>query len=176
MISTWPTCKYGKVIGEIRSLHTLRGQSRSLMSLSSSCLCTYYMHHPKQHVTLPVAVNTAASVLLCHITTRSDITSPFSVHLFNSRTTVMPPLRYLLQMKRIIAHNRTPTVQWLGSGLDDREIVIRLQTGKENFLFSIAFGAIKPIQCLQWTIAHRVRRPGRESNHSPTASVDVNNR
>lgn len=133
------------------------------------------MHHPKQHVTLPLAGNAAASVLLCHIIIRGEIRSSFSV-LLNCRTRIMPPVRYLLQMKHIITYNRTPAVRWLDYGLDDREIVVRLPAGKENFLFSIAFGAIKPIQYLQGTIAHRIRRPRRESNHSPKASVEVNNR
>ena len=45
----------------------------------------------------------------------------------------MPPVHYLLQMKHIITHNRTPAVRWLGYGLDDREIVVRLPTGEREF-------------------------------------------
>jgi hypothetical protein len=90
------------------------------------------LHHPKQHVTLLGAGNAAASVLLCHILTRGEITSPFSV-LLNRRTRVMPPVQDLLQMKHIITHNRTPAVGWLGYGLDDREIVVRLPRGEREF-------------------------------------------
>jgi len=90
------------------------------------------MHQPTQYATLLEADNTAVSVLFCHrhVLMPCEISSPFSV-LLNRRTRVMPPVRYLLQMKHIIYVYIMAFL--LGYGLDDREIVVRLPTGEREF-------------------------------------------
>jgi hypothetical protein len=58
-------------------------------------------------------------------------------------------------------------------GLDDREVGVRVQGRAKNFLFSTSCGpALRPNQPpIQWILG--VKRPGREADHSPTASAEL---
>jgi hypothetical protein len=63
-------------------------------------------------------------------------------------------------------------------GLDDRGTRIRFLAGAGNFLFTTAFRTAlgptqPPIQWIRETLSLRVKRPGRETDHSPPSSAEV---
>jgi hypothetical protein len=66
----------------------------------------------------------------------------------------------------------------LGYGLDDRMVGVPFTTGAENSLFDTltrpALGlAQPPIQWAPGALSLGVTRPGREADHSPPSSADV---
>jgi hypothetical protein len=68
--------------------------------------------------------------------------------------------------------------QMLGYGLDDRGSRVRFPAGLGIFLFTTASGTARgPTQpSIQWVpgaLSLRVKRPGREANHSPSSSAEV---
>jgi hypothetical protein len=63
-------------------------------------------------------------------------------------------------------------------GLDDRGSRVRFPTGAGIFLFTsasrTALGPTQlPIQWVIWALSLRVKRPGRETDHSPLSSTEV---
>jgi hypothetical protein len=68
----------------------------------------------------------------------------------------------------------------LGYGLDDRGSRVRFPTGAANILFITAsrraLGPTQPpIQWVPGSLSLVVKRPGREADHSPPSSAEVNN-
>jgi hypothetical protein len=72
------------------------------------------------------------------------------------------------------------SVQRLGYGLDDRGSRVRFPAGAGIFLFTTAsrtaLGSTQPpTQWVPGALSLGVKRPGRETNHSPPSSVEVKN-
>jgi hypothetical protein len=64
-------------------------------------------------------------------------------------------------------------------GLEDWMIGVRIPAGAENFLFDTvsrpALGPTQPpIQWVQVALFLGIKRPGREADHSPPSSAEVN--
>jgi hypothetical protein len=65
-------------------------------------------------------------------------------------------------------------------GVDDRGCRVRFLAGLGIFLFTTAsrtaLGPTQPpIQSVPWVFSVRVKRPGREADHSPPSSAEVKN-
>jgi hypothetical protein len=68
----------------------------------------------------------------------------------------------------------------LGYGLDDRGSRVRFPAGAGNFFFTTVsrttLGPTQPpIQFAAGALSLRVKRPGREADHSPPSSTEVKN-
>jgi hypothetical protein len=68
----------------------------------------------------------------------------------------------------------------LGYGLDDRGSRVLFPAGTVNFLFTTASRTSPgptqpPIQWVLGVLSLGVKRPGREADHSPPSSAEVNN-
>jgi hypothetical protein len=86
---------------------------------------------------------------------------------------------YILDFLQYLYKSRDGSVGIaLGYGLDDRGSRVRFPVGLGIFLFTTesvtALGPTQPpIQWIPWALSLEVKRPGREADHSPPSSAEV---